>query len=259
MAPLITLPLAEPLTQVFQDELARRGIDWPPALELAGLDLVQSYAAGGFGVGLTIDAPGLLLPEGVRDAPRHALEVWDRAIPGFAGPDGQLVGLESRSSGPVRMPRDRERRTADGFANLYPWRHRTITEHLKSVTGDRKELVGNILDALHARMEETGVPCRINGRQKSPYSIYQKMERYAAMALGGTPPELIDQAIEQSLEDLDRPTPLRRAVAERDRVHGAEKRTLLRKIKNPLEQDKKRREMFAKLKKIKQMAAWRRE
>jgi guanosine-3',5'-bis(diphosphate) 3'-pyrophosphohydrolase len=62
-----------------------------------------------------------------------------------------------------------------GFANLYPWRHRTITEHLKSVTGDRKELVGNILDALRARMEETGVPCRINGRQKSPYSIYKKM------------------------------------------------------------------------------------
>lgn len=69
VAPLITLPLAEPLTRVFQDELARRGIDWSPELQLAGLDLVQSYAAGGFGVGLTIDAPGLPLPEGVRLLP----------------------------------------------------------------------------------------------------------------------------------------------------------------------------------------------
>ena len=55
-----------------------------------------------------------------RDALAHALARFDREIPGFAGPEGILVGLESRSSGPVRIPRDRERFTADGFANLYP-------------------------------------------------------------------------------------------------------------------------------------------
>lgn len=62
-----------------------------------------------------------------------------------------------------------------GFANLYPWRHRTITEHLQSVSGDRQEIVQNILDVLRARMEQAGVPCRIKGRQTSPYSIYQRM------------------------------------------------------------------------------------
>jgi guanosine-3',5'-bis(diphosphate) 3'-pyrophosphohydrolase len=62
-----------------------------------------------------------------------------------------------------------------GFANLYPWRHRTITEHLQAVTGDRQEIVGNILEVLRARMNDAGVPCRIKGRQKSPYSIYLKM------------------------------------------------------------------------------------
>ena len=62
-----------------------------------------------------------------------------------------------------------------GFANLYPWRHRTITEHLQAVTGDRKEIVESILQVLRTRMEQTGVPCRIKGRQKSPYSIYQAM------------------------------------------------------------------------------------
>ena len=62
-----------------------------------------------------------------------------------------------------------------GFANLYPWRHQTITEHLDAMTGHREEIVANILDALKRKMNDLGVPCRITGRQKSPYSIYKKM------------------------------------------------------------------------------------
>ena len=31
-----------------------------------------------------------------------------------------MVGVESRSSGPVRLPRDEGTRRATGFANLYP-------------------------------------------------------------------------------------------------------------------------------------------
>jgi guanosine-3',5'-bis(diphosphate) 3'-pyrophosphohydrolase len=62
-----------------------------------------------------------------------------------------------------------------GFANLYPWRHRTITKHLEATTGNRQEVVSTILNVLRSRMAEAGVPCRIKGRQKSPYSIYQKM------------------------------------------------------------------------------------
>ncbi len=62
-----------------------------------------------------------------------------------------------------------------GFANLYPWRHKTITEHLQSTTGDRLEIVENILEVLRKKMADAGVPCRITGRQTSPYSIYKKM------------------------------------------------------------------------------------
>lgn len=61
-----------------------------------------------------------LLPAGVRSALARALERFDRAIEGFAGPEGMLVGLESRSSGPVRLPRGQESRLAVGFSNLYP-------------------------------------------------------------------------------------------------------------------------------------------
>lgn len=61
-----------------------------------------------------------LLPARWLAAVRAALPRFDRAIPGFAGPEGLFVGVETRSSGPVRIPRDRDRRTAEGWANLIP-------------------------------------------------------------------------------------------------------------------------------------------
>ncbi|MDT8319238.1 MAG: RelA/SpoT family protein, partial [Xanthomonadales bacterium] len=62
-----------------------------------------------------------------------------------------------------------------GFANLYPWRYRTINEHLEKMTGHRQEIVENIMETLRQKMNKADVPCRISGRQKSPYSIYKKM------------------------------------------------------------------------------------
>jgi uncharacterized FAD-dependent dehydrogenase len=61
-----------------------------------------------------------LLPAEVRDALRGALLRFDREIPGFASQAGLLVGVETRSSGPVRLPRDETSRRARGFANLFP-------------------------------------------------------------------------------------------------------------------------------------------
>jgi hypothetical protein len=82
----------------------------------ASADLARSSYRFGM-VAARVDT---LLPPLVRAALAHALARFDREIPGFAGPEGILVGLESRSSGPVRIPRDRERLTALGFANLHP-------------------------------------------------------------------------------------------------------------------------------------------
>jgi uncharacterized FAD-dependent dehydrogenase len=62
----------------------------------------------------------LLLPPSVRDALARAIARFDGQIRGFAGDEGLLVGVESRSSSPVRMPRDPATRRALGTANLYP-------------------------------------------------------------------------------------------------------------------------------------------
>lgn len=61
-----------------------------------------------------------LLPETIRDALARAITNFDRKLPGFAGREGVLVGIETRCSAPLRMPRDRESFRAAGFANLYP-------------------------------------------------------------------------------------------------------------------------------------------
>jgi guanosine-3',5'-bis(diphosphate) 3'-pyrophosphohydrolase len=62
-----------------------------------------------------------------------------------------------------------------GFENLFPWRHRTIAEHISTTTGNRREVIENIKKALKKKMNEAGVPCHIVGREKTPYSIYKKM------------------------------------------------------------------------------------
>jgi uncharacterized FAD-dependent dehydrogenase len=61
-----------------------------------------------------------LLPEVIRDALRRALREFDRQIPGFAGDLGIMVGVETRCSAPLRIPRDPDTFRARGVANLYP-------------------------------------------------------------------------------------------------------------------------------------------
>ncbi len=61
-----------------------------------------------------------LLPEPVTKALQRGIRAFDRTLPGYAGEEGWLVGVESRSSGPLRIPRDPVTRLARGFSNLWP-------------------------------------------------------------------------------------------------------------------------------------------
>jgi uncharacterized FAD-dependent dehydrogenase len=73
-----------------------------------------------FKLGLVSTRLDALLPDSITNAIRRALLRFDRQIPGFASDEGLLVGIESRSSSPIRMPRGVDSRRARGFENVWP-------------------------------------------------------------------------------------------------------------------------------------------
>jgi DNA-binding transcriptional LysR family regulator len=56
--PLISVPPNSALAKTFQDGLRKRGASWEIGIELSTLEMVQTYCAAGYGVGLSILAPG---------------------------------------------------------------------------------------------------------------------------------------------------------------------------------------------------------
>ena len=63
------------LTRQFQQELRRRGCRWPVSIEASSMDLVETYVAEGFGLGLSVQ-----VPENRRQHPGLKL----LPLPGFA-------------------------------------------------------------------------------------------------------------------------------------------------------------------------------
>ena len=64
-----------------------------------------------------------------------------------------------------------------GFRSLYPRRYRVIESAVRRAKGNQKQFVGRISDSLKAALMKAGIEARIEGREKDPYSIYQKMRR----------------------------------------------------------------------------------
>ena len=62
-----------------------------------------------------------------------------------------------------------------GFQHLHPNRYRIISRRLRSMTKHRKEILDAVTDTLKKRLNEAGVAARVEGREKSMYSIYSKM------------------------------------------------------------------------------------
>ena len=66
-------------------------------------------------------APGReSLPAYAIEAIREALPAFEKQIAGFAMADAVLTGVETRTSSPLRMPRDRESRQSLNVRGLYP-------------------------------------------------------------------------------------------------------------------------------------------
>ncbi len=62
-----------------------------------------------------------------------------------------------------------------GFANLYPNRYKVIEQAAHTQTRNRKQIIDEVSQNLKKRLNEAGIPCRVEGREKSLYSVYQKM------------------------------------------------------------------------------------
>jgi DNA-binding transcriptional LysR family regulator len=67
--PLICLPDAEAMCKHFQQGLRRLGVDWYASIEVSSIDLIETYVASGFGIGLSVLVPKSKLPERVRAVP----------------------------------------------------------------------------------------------------------------------------------------------------------------------------------------------
>jgi len=65
-APLIRPPAESAMARLFEKGLTRKRLRWPSRIEVNSLELVHAYVARGFGVGLSVRAPGMRPPKGVR-------------------------------------------------------------------------------------------------------------------------------------------------------------------------------------------------
>jgi GTP pyrophosphokinase len=61
------------------------------------------------------------------------------------------------------------------FKNYYPMRFGVLSKAILAARGNRKEVVGKILDAIKQRLSEMHIEADVSGREKHLYSIYKKM------------------------------------------------------------------------------------
>ena len=124
-------PGGDPLAGVrFQREWERAaflagGGDYRAPAQLAG-DFLQGKSSTSSGAVRPSYQPGVhwgtmegCLPGFVLETLREALPLLDRKVRGFAHPEAVLTGVETRSSSPVRLPRD-ESFQCTGLRGLYP-------------------------------------------------------------------------------------------------------------------------------------------
>jgi uncharacterized FAD-dependent dehydrogenase len=100
--------LSAPATRV-SDFLAKKGSTTVPETSyIPGLTATD--------VAPILDSAGLKLA----DRLRGGLVAFDRKLRGYRTEEAVLIGVESRTSSPVRVPRDAETLEAPGFSGLYP-------------------------------------------------------------------------------------------------------------------------------------------
>ncbi|MBE0543577.1 MAG: LysR family transcriptional regulator [Verrucomicrobia bacterium] len=71
---LITVPSNEPIRRAFQEGLARLKVDWFSGIEVSTVEMVQTYVANGYGIGVTVRVPKMKYHPQVRLLPLEGFE-----------------------------------------------------------------------------------------------------------------------------------------------------------------------------------------
>ncbi|MDK2123254.1 RelA/SpoT family protein [Parachitinimonas caeni] len=62
------------------------------------------------------------------------------------------------------------------FKYLHPHRYQVLSKALTKARGNRREMLGKIIDAIKTRLADAGIEASISGREKHLHSIYTKMQ-----------------------------------------------------------------------------------
>lgn len=62
------------------------------------------------------------------------------------------------------------------FRNLHPFRYRVLRKAVQAARGNRREVLGKIIDAVQKALPEVGLHAEVVGREKALYGIYRKMK-----------------------------------------------------------------------------------
>lgn len=71
---LITVPSNQPICRTFQEGLAKLKVDWFSGIEVSSVEMVQTYVANGYGIGVTVGLPGKEYHPQVRLIPLDGFE-----------------------------------------------------------------------------------------------------------------------------------------------------------------------------------------
>ncbi|HTH94433.1 MAG TPA: bifunctional (p)ppGpp synthetase/guanosine-3',5'-bis(diphosphate) 3'-pyrophosphohydrolase [Rhodocyclaceae bacterium] len=61
------------------------------------------------------------------------------------------------------------------FSHLYPGRYRVLGKAVRAARGNRREVVGKILEGIKEALPNAGIEAEVMGREKHVYGIYRKM------------------------------------------------------------------------------------
>jgi guanosine-3',5'-bis(diphosphate) 3'-pyrophosphohydrolase len=82
-------------------------------------------------------------------------------------------------AGRMGMQGMREELEELAFRHVNPEAHQTVTARLNEVVSKNRGLIGNIEKSLTQLFERAGVKAQVKGRQKTPWSVFRKMEAKA--------------------------------------------------------------------------------